>query len=118
MSLDRGKPQNYREHLQPCPLVLYIAISKPAISEQLVQNIKIRTNCTRIMAAQLKHRILWSGEHLLLVPRINLNPVYDDGSSSGCQMEAEELIPAAQLLSHRGWDGPESKTSENIPQSS
>jgi len=26
MTVDRGKPQNYRNCLQPCPLVLHIAI--------------------------------------------------------------------------------------------
>lgn len=115
MSPDRSKPQNYREHLQPCPLVLYIAISEPAILEQLVQNIEIRTDCTRFMAAQLKHRILWSRQHLLLFHR-DLNPTYDDGSSSAYWMEEEEeMMPTAQLLSYRGWDGPESKTSENTP---
>lgn len=69
------------------------------------------------MAAQLKHIILWSRQHLLLFHR-DLNPTYDDGSSSGYWMEEEEKPkPMAQLLSHRGWDGPESKTSENTPQS-
>lgn len=118
MAPDRGKPQNYREYFQHCPLVLYMAVSGPAISERLVQNIKIRTNCTWFMAAQLKHRILWSGEHLLMVHR-DLCHVYDDVSSPGCLMgEEEELMPIAQLLSHKGWDALESKMTKNVLQPS
>lgn len=99
----RDKPQNYREYLQPCPLALYRAISEQALSEQLVQSIKSRTNCTWFMVAWLKHRILRSGDHLLVVHR-ELSHVSADGSSFGCLMGEEELLMSmAQLLSHSGW---------------
>lgn len=84
MAIERGKPQNYREHLQPCPFVLYISISEPAMSEQQL----IGTICTWLMAAWLKHRILWSGEHLLVMCL-----------TLGYLMQGEKkLMPMAQVL--------------------
>lgn len=85
MAVDRGKPQNYREHLQLCPLVLYISISEPAMSEQQL----IGTICTWFMAAWLKHRILRSGEHLLVMCLTFLRYLMEGG---------ENLMPMAQLL--------------------
>lgn len=83
---DRGKPQNHREYVQPCSLHSHFWTHN---IRAMVQNIKIRTNCTWFMAAQLKHIILWSGKHLLVFYR-DFSHVYNDGSSSDCLMGGEE----------------------------
>lgn len=89
MAIERGKPQNYREHLQPCPLVLYISISEPAMSEQQL----IGTICTWLYGclAQTQN---------FVVRRALAGHVFDIGVS-----DAEREKPDANgtsTVSHRG----------------